>query len=31
MSTEALIFLILIFVVCAGGFVASLYLSWKNK
>jgi len=31
MSIEALIFMILIFAICLGGFICSLYLSVKKK
>jgi len=31
MSLEAILFMIFVFVVCAGGFVYFLYLSSKNK
>jgi len=31
MSIEALIFMILTFAVCIGGFIYSLYLTTKNK
>jgi len=31
MTTDALLFMILIFGICLGGFAYSLYLSYKNK